>query len=254
MAAPLIETTDYTLGKGKVIFQAGTSFVGNYRDLGNASVFNVSVETENLEHFSSRAGTKTKDKDIVTQIKAKGTLTLDDVNVNNLKEWFFGTTIAETVQSIDPAVASDLTASLDKWVVIGKYNITGLVVKDETDVTTYVLDTDYEVDTKAGLLRALSSGAIGDTDVLHLTYATPALNSYLIDGLKSSSAKGHIYFVGDPPVGKIQDIKGYVSLKPTGDLSLIGEEWQNIQFELEYIDHVQYAGIVNFIERGVVAE
>ena len=254
MTAPIIETTDYTLGKGKVIFQAGTISIGNYRDLGNAPVFNISVETENLPHFSSRTGTKTKDKDIITQIGAKGTLTLDDVNVNNLKEWLFGTTIAETVQSIDPAVASNLTASLDKWVVIGKYNITGLVVKDVTDAITYVLDTDYEVDTKAGLLRVLSSGSIGDTDVLHLTYATPALNSYLINGLKSSSAKGHIYFVGDPPTGKIQDVKGYVSLKPTGDLALIGEEWQNIQFELEFIKHAEYAGLVDFIERGVVAE
>lgn len=254
MTAPIIETTDYTLGKGKVIFQADKTYTGNFRDLGNASAFSISVETENLEHFSSREGTKTKDKDIVTQIKAKGTLTLDDVNVNNIKEWFFGTSIAETVQTVASDVASDLTAASDKWVQIGKYDITNLVVKDVTDVTTYVLETDYEVDTSAGLLRALSSGAIGDTDVLHLVYDTAALDHYLIDGLKSSSVKGHIFFVGNPPTGKKQDIKGYVSMKPTGDFALIGDEWQNMQFELEFIEHAQYSGIVDVIERGVVAE
>ena len=254
MAAPITETTDYVLGKGKVIFQEDTVFTGKYRDLGNASAFTVAVETENLEHYSSREGTKTKDKDIVTQIKAKGTLTLDDVNVNNLKEWLFGTTIAETIQTLDAAVASNVSAALDKWVTIGKYNITGLVVKDSTEATTYTLGTDYEVDLAAGLIRFLSGVTIVEDAVLHLTYAAPALNSYLIDGLKASSAKGHIFFVANPPTGKIQDLKGFVSMKPTGDLALIGDDWQNIQFELEFIDNANYSGIVDVIERGVVAE
>ena len=254
MAAPLIETTDYTLGKGKVLFQAETTFTGKYRDLGNASAFSVSIETENLDHYSSRTGTKTKDKDIVTQITAKGSLTLDDVNINNIKEWFFGSSITHTSQTIDASATSNLTASKGKWVEIGKYNITTLVVKDVTDVNTYVLGTDYEVDLSAGLLRVLEGSVILEDAVLHLSYVVPALNHYLVDGLQSNSVKGHLFFVGNPPTGKIQDLKGYVSLKPTGDFAFIGEEWQNMQFEIEFISDANYSGIVDFIERGTVAE
>jgi len=254
MTASIIETTDYTLGKGKVIFQAETTFTGKYRDLGNASAFEITVETENLDHYSSRAGTATKDKDIVTKVTAKGTLTLDDVNVNNIKNWFFGTTITETVQALDAAVVSNLTASKGKWVEIGKYNITTIVVKDVTDATTYVLGTDYEVDLSAGLLRVLEGSVIVEDAVLHLTYAVPALNHYSIDGLGASSVKGHIFFVGNPPTGRKQDLKGYVSMKPTGNYALVGEDWQTMQFELEFIEHAQYSGIVDVIDRGQVAE
>ncbi|MCB1890368.1 MAG: hypothetical protein KDH20_22370 [Rhodocyclaceae bacterium] len=63
-----------------------------------------------------------------------------------------------------------LVAAHDKWVSLANRNIVaaGLTVQDVTDVTTYVLGTDYEINYRLGMIRALSTGAIGDGDTLHV--------------------------------------------------------------------------------------
>lgn len=55
-----------------------------------------------------------------------------------------------------------VTAVLDKWVEIGRENIAtaGFTVKNDAGTTTYAEGTDYEVNRRLGLLKALSTGAI----------------------------------------------------------------------------------------------
>ena len=57
MIAP--STENYTLGRGAVYFNKKTDagYLGE-RDLGNVVDFNMSVDVESLEHFTSRSGLK----------------------------------------------------------------------------------------------------------------------------------------------------------------------------------------------------
>jgi len=83
---------DYNLGRGKVSLSEldANNFPGEYRDLGNAAEFNISFETEKLEHQSSRTGLKTIDKDVVVSQKMSLAITLDEINFENMALFFSG--------------------------------------------------------------------------------------------------------------------------------------------------------------------
>lgn len=73
---------NYTIGKGIARFKK--TGAGTYRDMGNAPEFEFTPELETLEHFSSRAGVRTKDKEVV--ITKSGTLriVLDEFDKDNI--------------------------------------------------------------------------------------------------------------------------------------------------------------------------
>lgn len=85
---PSPNAENYTLGRGYVLFaqndSGGNPTVAEL-DLGNTPEFNVSVDVEVLEHFTSRSGLRAKDKKVVSQITPRITFTLDEFNVENIK-------------------------------------------------------------------------------------------------------------------------------------------------------------------------
>src|SRR5688500_13034997 len=87
------DTGNYTLGRGIVYFQGEyPQFAGgkSFRDMGNATAFNVAIETEVKEHQSSLAGLKTTDLEVPLSQKMTITFTLDELNFNNLALFFLG--------------------------------------------------------------------------------------------------------------------------------------------------------------------
>jgi hypothetical protein len=74
---------NYYIGKGVVSFRkSGDS---DFRDMGNASVFEIAPEIEQLAHYSSRSGVKTKDRNVTTQKGGKLNITLDEWSFENLR-------------------------------------------------------------------------------------------------------------------------------------------------------------------------
>lgn len=71
-----VSINNYTIGKGIALF-AG-------RDLGNCPEFEFTPEIEKLEHFSSREGTRTKDKTVVLEKKGTLRIVLEEFSTQNL--------------------------------------------------------------------------------------------------------------------------------------------------------------------------
>ena len=71
------------------------------------------------------------------------------------------TTLTQTAGSTGGTPIA-ITAIADRFVETGKRKISNLVVKDETDATTYTLGTDYIFNERLGMICALSTGGIGD--------------------------------------------------------------------------------------------
>lgn len=67
---------------------------GARRHLGNAPAANLNVEVEKLDHFSSMAGIRTRDKSFVTGKTATLTLQLDEFTLPNLQLAMLGGDIA----------------------------------------------------------------------------------------------------------------------------------------------------------------
>ncbi len=80
---PVSPSTDnYYVGKGKISFkEVGAA---EFRDLGNISSLETTPEVTTLEHFSSRAGVKVKDKEVVTEKKLTVTMVMDEWTADNL--------------------------------------------------------------------------------------------------------------------------------------------------------------------------
>ena len=101
-----------------------------------------------------------------------------------------GTTSALN-QSSGSATDQAVTAKLGKGVELGHINVaaSGFVVTDATGVTTYVLDTDYQVNYRLGLLTALVGGAITDDQSLLVDYSYNATTGATVLGGKKYSIR-----------------------------------------------------------------
>jgi hypothetical protein len=83
-------TENYSLGRGILKIGEWTgatppSYPGDYVDVGNCPSFEVTVTEEKLDHFSSRAGLRTKDKSVILETGYSVKFKLDEISVQNMK-------------------------------------------------------------------------------------------------------------------------------------------------------------------------
>jgi len=246
-------TRDYTLGKGKVLFKK--SGAAGYTDLGNAPAFTVSVTVDKLEHLSSRSGLSTKDLEVITKLGMAGSFTLDEPNSENLAMFVMSDAGAVAAdQSIVAAGAFDTITDIvaGQW-----YPVTKSAVRifnlDIVAVTGSVEGTDFLVDKVVGLFYAIPGGNLDApaTDaVFGATCTALALTKTATDGGTLTTLAGDLYFVGDPPQGRIIDVMGYCNLTPNGDWALIGTDWMQIQFNVEFLKVEGVDGLIHLTDRG----
>ena len=92
MPASNPSTTLYTLGRGVVSIGAwsGASPPGALSDVGNSPRFECEVTEELLDHYSSRSGTRTKDKQVTLETGFTLNFDLDEFSVSNLAMFLKG--------------------------------------------------------------------------------------------------------------------------------------------------------------------
>jgi hypothetical protein len=255
-------TNDYNLGRGICYFAAldANDAPTAYRDLGNATEFNISLEVETLEHQSSRSGLKLTDKEVIISQKVNISLTLDEVNFENLADFLSGSTAGTSATDnaghLNPAVAgvTEFEFIAPGEVVLGRwYDLTdssgnrvydivkaNLTVKDEAS-TTYSEGTDYEVDEEMGrifLVPTAQGGSIatGGSDGVDIALAADAsADNYVpeVKALTQTTIAGALKFIAENPAdsdSKTEFQFHKVSLKAEGDFGLISDEYSEMTF------------------------
>lgn len=104
--------------------------------------------------------------------------------------------------------------------------------------TFFTAGTDFTVDSQSGRLYIKPGGAINGTTVTNLSvvFSSEAHSYKEIKGLSQTELTGELRFVSDNPVGNQLEMQIWsVSLMPTGDTALIGEEWSTLGFEGEIL-------------------
>ena len=154
--------------------------------------------------------------------------TVDDAGDAETLSWALGGTSAGYTQT--SATAATLTLSAvepGQWAKIGKRRLSNVVVKDSTDSTTYVLNTDYLLDAEAGFIKPTTGGGISSGDDLHITYDAAALTGSAvsvgtrqaiqvqIEGNMKNLATGEYVHVFIPKA----------KLSPTGELDFRGADF-----------------------------
>ena len=146
---------------------------------------------------------------------------------------FFGTNTALT-QAAGAAAERNVTAILDKWVDIGNMMITAATtVKDPTNTTIYVKDTDYELNLRLGMIKCLSTGSITAGEVLNVIPTCEVIAGITTAAMTKSNVRIRIKLDGQ----NFADGRNFVTdiyqmrLAPTSEFSLISNDFVDVTFE-----------------------
>lgn len=187
---PVTSTRNYTFGRGiayLAILDDNLRPMGE-RDVGNCPGLNISITTEKVDHFSSRAGIKVKDKTVVLSVDFAGQLTTDDTNSDNLAAFIAGvvgtvTQVAtpvtnERIYNAQPEREYQLGATVSNpsgvrtvsSVTVGLYELVNAVAR--VNSTAYVVGDIFKSSTNvfvvttagttAGSAPAFTTTAVGD--------------------------------------------------------------------------------------------
>ena len=129
------------------------------------------------------------------------------------------------------ATAEAVTASLGFWINFINNNITAgsVMVTNTGAITTYIENTDYEINYALGMIRAIPGGAITDTEALKVSYAYGAKSGWQVQGGTLPQAKGVLILDGRNLVNnKSVKFEAFnVLLVADGDFMLIGDDITN---------------------------
>lgn len=238
---------NYVLGRGKLYFdpfEPGTKNRTGERYLGNTTEFNMTIESESLDHFDSDQGVRTKDDSVILELTRTASLTTDNISEENAALFLLGD-VSDVEQTADPVTSESLGTPLpDRYYQLGVTdsnpqgvrNVSAVTVTIDPNGTSSeaVLDTDYELDEEMGRIYILVDGAIdGETEV-EVDYTPEANSRRRVTTSASASVEGAVRFVSFNAKGKQKDVYiPYVTLQPTGDWALKGDDWQNMAFSAE---------------------
>jgi hypothetical protein len=204
-------------------------------DVGNATKFAIAEDAEIKERESRMKDTYGQVLDSVPIKKpASVSITLNDLKVENLAMVLFGNI---TDINVTGAAVTDeaLTARLDKWAELDYRSVTAatVVVTDSTGVTTYVEDTDYEVDYSLGMIKALSSGAITEAEALLVDYTYGNLTGKKIAGSAKPIIKCSLKLDGENQVNQKDCLVNVFEavLKPAGEIDFLADDFNEVTFE-----------------------
>lgn len=237
---------NYTLGRGKVYFSrfiAGTQTPEGYRYVGNTPEFNLTIEQETLDHFSSDAGIREKDESVPLEVTRQGTMIMDDIQAENVALFFFGSASTITQSSTPGQSDTSITAKLGKTFQIGRTAskpdgvraISNVTVTGTGGTPSYVENTDYTIDLDRGLITFISGGTLTDDTTVEVNYDLDA-KSYeqVISG--STPVEGAIMLIENNPVGENHDVfLPQTKVSPNGDFALKGDDWRQIPLNIEIL-------------------
>lgn len=255
---------NYTLGRGKVYFDRFTptqvsAGIGSLtrgegeRYIGNTPEFNTTSESEDLEHFDSDSGVRTKDASVQLQLDRSGSFTCDNIDIDNVALYFLGdkstvTQTSATAQLFEIANVKQGMFYQVGWDISkpdGVRNISNVVVKTGVAFGTTVTPSgNYQVDEVTGRILILKGApGLADGANIQVTYDLAAGTRELVIS-KSTAIYGSIRFVADNPIGTNRDYYfPYVKLAPDGDYNLKGDDWQTMGFTMEILKRGSLEGV-----------
>lgn len=244
--------SDYNLGRGACYFgtplDASTGLAKSFRHLGNATEFQVSMETETLEHQSSREGLKVTDREVTLSQKMTVTLTLDEINFQNLALFMAGEAESVDASTENPTQGGFVFDPGESWQAGRWYDLvdnagggsptgkSGYDLAASSPISfssgSHVEGTAYELDRVMGRIFVIAGGTLAGTTST-ITVAAHAGSSELdiVRALTATSLSGALHFRSENPANNdaVQLFKFHkVTLKAEGDASLIGNEFTTL--------------------------
>lgn len=217
-----------------------------YRDLGNVVEAATSIEKEDLEHFTIRSGTRTRDRSLVKTITEDVVLTLDELSLPNLRDFFLAGDVSTVTAGVGSLVVNDEIAkvSIGQITILGKgYNAASIVVKDIGDTLTYTTPDDYTVVDIIGGYKGLlwAAGSLSpnltEGDFVRIDYVADERAHRTFNPLTETDIQGKAVMFGVSDTGNefIREFE-QVQLEREGDFSPNAEDWTAVQLRMKILD------------------
>lgn len=216
------------------------------RYLGDTPGFTLSVATESVEDFTSDSAVAEKDVDTVTQVTRSGAITAKDVSLDNLALFALGEVKAITQSGTQISGEAHDSVEQDRWYQIGvtttnpvgARNVSAVAVKDDQATpTTFIEDTDYELDAAQARIYVIPGGGIttGTNLVVGATPAAADWSRVETGGVKA--LYGALHFIADNTIGENRDLYGpRTQLQPGGDFALKSRDTiAQMEFSVEFL-------------------
>jgi hypothetical protein len=260
---------NYVLGRGELHFKRfapnTTTGIGEHY-MGNTPGFEITFEEEVLEHFSSDAGLRVKDRSVALSNDASGTLTVDNISAETLSFFMAATpgdgsgsnpnfmgisSITQAAITAGGGAETLMDVNVDRWYQLGLVDADvpalarslGIGVKDASIVSVVEgADTilsangaNWELDSENGRLWIPSGGTIlAGEDVIVTFNAAAKVYNVVADG--EQSVYGSLRFIAKNAVGAQRNFfLPYVKLTPAGAIALKGDDWQQAQMNIEVL-------------------
>lgn len=232
---------EYQIPRGRVFFDQfdANGVTTGEVPFGNCPDFNITIESEKSDHYSSESGLRQKDASVTVEVNRTATITCDNISAANLARYLAGT--VETVTQASGSVTDEtITVYKGRQYQLGKTesnpagvrNITDVVVTNSGATVTYVLNTDYAVDLELGRLQILADGAITDAASIKVDYTRPAKTWTRIKTGSNTELAGAIRVISDNASGENRDFyMPKVNLTPNGELPVITSDTDYVSME-----------------------
>ena len=231
----------YNTGGGELFFTPMVDGVlGTEVDFGQTENITFTSENETLEHDNTESCVVYEDISILK--KVTGTLAIDTIEISPdmLTKAFLGTDYTVLMPPAAGTARTDVTvASFGDAYEISGFYLENIVVKDDTDTDTYVLNTDYTLsyNDKTGVSSITfidgGSGGITVSDIIHIVADNLEYSSIRIEAFTQASIFGKLRFVSCAANGISYEYTFHkVSLLSSGDYALkSAEDFITLSFE-----------------------
>lgn len=206
-----------------------------FKKVGNATKLAIKTSSTLKERKSKACGSFGQTVDSVSiPDSTELTMSLDDLDANNLAIAFLGTNSA--LNNSAGSVLSEvvIAGAFGASVQLAGRNISNVVVKDQSDTTTFVAGTDYNVILEsAGLVEIIEGGAITPKDSLLVSYDTAAETGATILGGTNSRITAQVLMVGK----NLADNKGVrvnvwdAVLSPSSEVDFLADDFSALELQ-----------------------
>ncbi|MBU0959777.1 MAG: hypothetical protein KKB31_07560 [Nanoarchaeota archaeon] len=215
------------------------------KPVGNVNSGSFAPEFTELEHSSNFAGINKQDKKIITEVKGKVTIEIDEVVKENLRYALLSgdpvsTTIDVPLQETKTFVGTPGTITVNSGAtiqeVLGIYSQLGTEGADgfEEGATA-----DYTVNLTTGVITRVDGGLItaGETVVVNYTVRKTNLTKHII--MENTNIEARLWVIS---AGAAAGPKEYIyfpsaKIKPSGDINLLSKDaWRVVTLEMDILE------------------
>jgi len=228
-----------------------------FRDMGNVVDSSLEQAIEELDHYSSKSGTRRRDRSLVTQIEEDVTFTLDEPNVENLRAFFRGGDVTDVVARPATASAWAGTTAYALGVFVEPTTPNGFVYKataagtsDGSEPTWPTTEGDTVVDGTV-TWTAYAINSVTDEVMQLVGVETRILgNGYNAATVVVKDITGVTTYVKDTDYEEVAVIGSYVGIKRIDGGAISDGDFVRVSYDGEVRDHKLFSPATNLEVQG----